>query len=70
MVVGAGLLALGAGAAIGGIASGVGAAAVARCSRAVNQKVEPSPGVLRTPQVPSMSSMICLQMARPRPVPP
>ena len=36
----------------------------------MNQKVEPSPGLLWTPMVPPMSSTSLRQMARPRPVPP
>ena len=35
-----------------------------------NQKVDPSPGRLRTPMDPPMSFTSCLQMARPSPVPP
>ena len=33
-------------------------------------EVVPMPNTLRTPISPPISSMICLQMARPRPVPP
>ena len=47
-------------------------AAGARCfsKSAVNQKVEPWPGVLSTPIWPPISSTSCLEIASPNPVPP
>jgi len=39
-------------------------------SLAVNEKVEPAPGVLSTPIEPPNNSTICREMARPNPVPP
>ena len=48
----------------------VGDSATPRCSASVNQKVEPTPGVLSTPQLPPISSHSLRTIARPRPVPP
>ena len=39
-------------------------------ARSSNQNVEPAPGVLSTPIRPPISSTSCLEIARPRPVPP
>ena len=58
------------GGAISGRSVGRRGAGAGGSSGTVNQKVEPRPGWLSTPMVPPINSTSCLQMARPRPVPP
>ncbi len=54
---------------LGGVAAGRGCSATL-CSRTVKRKVEPFPSTLSTWICPPISSTSCLEMVRPRPVPP